>query len=127
MLRRTGILFALFGIFLFAPTDHVTARGELSLRSTGRWEQVDACIVLTGYPGDRNTAPIGRPCGGKLEGRAMRQAKWLLSPDRFDVKVVPGAIVLAVPRECDLAAVGRKRRRRYVTRQRSERDHRQLL
>jgi hypothetical protein len=57
----------------------------------------------------------------------MRQAKRFLGPNRFDIEVIPGAVILAVPCESDLAAIGRKSRRCDVTRQCSERHHGQLL
>src|SRR5215469_9408607 len=112
---------------LVAPKPHITSGGELSLRSTGRRKQVDACIVLTGHPGNRDAAAIRRPRGRKPWSRMMRQAKRFLGSNRFHIEVVSSAVVLAVPRKGDLAAVGRKCGRRYITRQRSEWNYRQLL
>jgi len=54
--------------------------------------------------------PSGDHAAVSREGQVMRQTKRLLSSNRFDVEIVPAAIVLSVPREGDLAAIGRERR-----------------
>src|SRR6516165_10368897 len=61
MLRRTGILFALFGIFLFAPTDHSYGQVSGSTVETG-------LQILQGLSPEQRAAISQQLGGGGLGG-----------------------------------------------------------